>query len=313
MIEHYLEEGLRRVNQEATLQELGDRSTYIGSSDVTGCIRKSVMEKLYPVEPDLTTLLRFERGHMSEKILKKALDAMDRKYEYQHESIHPEAPFKAHIDFLFHSKDTIAVLECKSVSAIPSAPYEDWITQLHYQMGLLGIENPDKKIRGAVFALNLNTEQRKIFNGYQSDPVIFDGLIKKASEIWDCMSTGKDDQTLRTQKGPLCAWCHYRQGCPAFKVNEDTPEIPIEEDVQSFLSLKESEKVIKGEITSLSNMIKAAIQANARGGKIKAGDYVCALSRRSRTGLSGNLLKKEMPDIHKKYSTTSSYDVLLID
>ena len=313
MIEHYLIEGLKKVNQEATLRELGDRSQYIGSSDVTGCMRKAVMEKLDPTEPDLTTLLRYERGHMVEGILKKALDSMGVEHEYQHEASHPEAPLKAHIDFLFHGKNTEAILECKSVSCIPGTSYENWIVQLHYQMGLLAMEMPDKAVRGAIFAMDLNSGDRKMFNGYRFDPVIFGGLVKKAEEIWDCVCSNEDDKKMKTEKGPLCAWCHGRPGCPAFRVNGDIPEVPIEEDVLNYISLKETEKNLKGEIKELSEMIKAAIKNNTDNGKIKAGDYIATLSQRTRTGLNDNLLKKEKPDIHKKYSTTSSYEVLLID
>jgi len=315
MIEYYLREGLKKASREATLRELGDRSTYVGSSDIAGCMRRTVMEKLNPSEPDLVTLLQFERGHMVEGILKKALDAMGCKYEYQHESVHPEAPFKAHIDFLFHGKDTDAILECKSVPGIPKTTYENWITQLHYQMGLLAMEKPGRKIRGAIFALDLNSGQEKIFNGYQFDPVIFDGLMKKAGEIWDCVCANEDDQKIRTEKGPLCAWCDSRPGCPAFRLNEDIPEVPIEEDVMAYLSLKEAAKDLDEEIRKLSETIKAAIKntGNGKNGKIKAGNCIASLSRRSRNGLNGNLLKREMPEIYKKYSKTSSYEVLLID
>jgi len=313
MIERILSEGLKKTNKEATLQELGDRSKYIGSSDVPGCMRKTVMEKLNPDDPGITTLLRYERGHMVEKILKKALDAMNVRYEYQHEVTHPDAPLKAHLDFLFHSNDTEAILECKSVSGIPSAPYEDWITQLHYQMGLLAMEKRDKKIRGAILALDLNTGQRKVFNGYQLDLTVFGELVKNAEEIWSCVCCNEDDQKLRTQKGPLCAWCNHRPGCSAFKVNEDIPEVPIEEDVQNYLAMKETAKQLDKKIKELSVMIKAVIKNNTDHGKIKVGDYVASLSQRKRTGLDDGLLKKEMSEIHKKFTKTLSYEVLLIN
>jgi len=122
VIEHYLIEGLKKVNQEATLRELGDRSQYIGSSDVTGCMRKAVMEKLDPTEPDLTTLLRYERGHMVEGILKKALDSMGVEHEYQHEASHPEAPLKAHIDFCSTAKTPKPYWNANRYRAFPARP-----------------------------------------------------------------------------------------------------------------------------------------------------------------------------------------------
>ncbi len=40
--------------------ELGDRSLYVGASDVAQCPRKVVLSKTEPVAQDLQTLIRFE-------------------------------------------------------------------------------------------------------------------------------------------------------------------------------------------------------------------------------------------------------------
>jgi hypothetical protein len=48
---------------------------------------------------------------------------------------------KAHLDFMFSRQNKIAVLETKSVSNIPDAPYPSWIEQIHFQMGLVALNN----------------------------------------------------------------------------------------------------------------------------------------------------------------------------
>ncbi|HGY11401.1 MAG TPA: hypothetical protein ENK36_03450, partial [Desulfobacterales bacterium] len=104
--------------------ELGDRAEYVGASDVGQCPRKVVLSKTQPVPYDLQTLIRFERGNLVERIVKNAFDHAGIQYDPQVEIIHPEFNhLKAHLDFMFSRQNEIAVLETKSVSNIPDAPY----------------------------------------------------------------------------------------------------------------------------------------------------------------------------------------------
>ena len=61
------------------------------------------------------------------------------------------------------------VLEVKTVSGIPKFPYEGWIRQLHFQMGLLEESKTSaKEVRGAILALDLDRGDTKYFNkGHQ--------------------------------------------------------------------------------------------------------------------------------------------------
>ena len=61
----------------------------IGASDIAGCPRKIILQKLEPQKPSLTTLLRFSRGHLAENVVKKALKNSDTSsWEYQKELVH---------------------------------------------------------------------------------------------------------------------------------------------------------------------------------------------------------------------------------
>ena len=101
--------------------ELGDRTQYIGSSDVGSCARKVYLQKQDPSEPDFSTMMRFSRGHVAEILLDNMFTAAGVKhlYDTQVEVVHPDHPLKAHIDFLFYAdfdgKPQLHVIEVKSV------------------------------------------------------------------------------------------------------------------------------------------------------------------------------------------------------
>ena len=97
---------LRTLAEQHTVETLGDRSEYLGASDIGYCPRKVILEKIHPSEHDLATLLRFQRGHMAEDIIARAFTAAGySNFEQQMEIVLPgDVPLKAHIDFVFTSK-----------------------------------------------------------------------------------------------------------------------------------------------------------------------------------------------------------------
>ncbi len=206
-------------------------------------------------------------------------------------------------------------MEVKSVSQIPEDPYEGWVMQLNFQLGLLAMNKTDAHVRGAILALDLNTGETKMFNGYNMDPVLFGGLVTKAETIWDYMNSEADqDQDIPTEKGPLCSWCVYRSDCPAFDLGEDVPEAPVENEVQEYLGLKEQQKDISARIKKLSSLLKSTIgNTNPDERKIRAGDHVVALRDRSRSGIDSKQLKENHPGIYEECTKKSSYSVLLVD
>ena len=187
--------------------DLGNRLEYVGASDVAGCPRKAVLSKTDEPVHDLGTLIRFAKGHLSESLLlaglkkhRKSLPEWKHQYEARHKS---KDHLRAHLDFLFKSKDILAVLEVKSVDGIPADPYESWICQVHFQMGLVCERFPEKIVKGAVLAIDLNKGEAKLFNGYQYDSRIFQGLVRKAEHIWQGLQ--HPETHIETEKGPLCA------------------------------------------------------------------------------------------------------------
>ena len=119
---------------------------------------------------------------------------------------------------------------------------------------------------------------------------------------------------ISTEKSPLCAWCRYRPDCPAYDQGEEIPSLPLEDELQEYLGLKENMKDLKEQIDKLAEMFKAGIaNANPDGDSIRVGETVMRRSVRTRTFIDGHRLQKDLPDIHAKYSTETTYEVLVVE
>ena len=128
----FIEKGLVKNNE--LDNSLGDRSKYVGASDIGGCLRKSYLDKINPQEKDAQTLAVLLRGHLAESLVAKALDAQNIKYQTQVEL--QEDFIKAHLDFVFCSPKECVVVEVKSTNNIPDTPYTSWVLQIQLQMYL---------------------------------------------------------------------------------------------------------------------------------------------------------------------------------
>ena len=99
-LDAFINKNLPKVLAEHTVNSLGDRSTYIGASDIGGCLRSSYLGKKQKVDYDISQHIVFERGHLSEGIVAKMLEGTP--YKTQVEAIGKADngfPIKAHIDF----------------------------------------------------------------------------------------------------------------------------------------------------------------------------------------------------------------------
>ena len=287
--------------------ELGNRNEYVGASDVGQCPRKVVLSKTQPVPCDLQTLLRFERGNLVERIVENALNFSGIRYAPQVEVIHPKFNhLKAHLDFMFSRQNEIAVLETKSVSKIPDAPYPSWIEQVHFQMGLVALNNSSLHVRGAVLAIDLSSGKFHVFNDYSHNPALFKGLVEKAEHIWSAVN---GDVEPYTEKDILCTWCPYRQSCPEY-LNQDLVDLPIQKEVEEYLSLKENEKAIKANLDTLKAIIKKTVKPY---GEAKAGEHTIKLGSSTRTSLDTKSLMSEHPEICEEFKKISTFSRLYVN
>ncbi|PAF46154.1 hypothetical protein BKH46_08735 [Helicobacter sp. 12S02634-8] len=251
--------------QQAQDTSLGDRSRYIGASDVGQCPRKCYLGKIHKVESDTKGILAQTRGHLSESILEEGLKGQNIKYRSQVEVAGKNQPWlKAHLDFLIESGGESVVIECKNTKNSLDTPYESWVLQLQTQMGLMrenGIE-----VKRGIIAVLLIAEDRLIAFEYDFDPLLYEVAIKKASLVWDSLQSGVEPQA---ETSFLCPYCPFKDTCP--KQAKDGEELPKEfiEKIEKLKKIQESEKVAKGMKQEITDHLKAMNIKFAKAGEYK--------------------------------------------
>ena len=148
--------GLEAHAKQATALQLGDRSTYVGMSDIGAmqeCPRAAVLRKCrqpacspkndtVSQRADLRRQLVLQRGHWLEDGIAKALQAHHFHMLPQVELCVPDGaiPLKAHMDFVLAEgkpHPVVRILELKSTEHLPAAPSSAYATQIHGQISLL--------------------------------------------------------------------------------------------------------------------------------------------------------------------------------
>jgi len=149
-----LAKGLVECSAQRTASSLGDRSRYIGMSDIglaLECLRAAVGRKHFRDDAlvhqhDLPSLiarqLRLQRGHWFEAGIAQVFRQRRQPVIEQLEIVtsHNGVPIRAHLDFVFASavgQPTVRILELKSCENIPSTLYSSYETQVYGQVGLL--------------------------------------------------------------------------------------------------------------------------------------------------------------------------------
>jgi hypothetical protein len=291
-------------------EKLGDRTNYIGASDVAQCPRKAVLSKLNPIKHDVETLTRFQRGHLAENLLKKIFDKTNYCYTTQMELTHPDFPYiKAHLDFVFYTKNMrkIGVLELKTVSNIPDNPYESWIQQLYFQMGLLQLQYPESEIKGSILAIDVNSGKIEEFNSFKPFTPIFNILLSKAEKIkkaidGNCVEWDDIEESL------LCSVCPYKTDCPALIKGE---KVEFPDDIkQKVKKLKELAKIEK-ETKSLKNEIKLYMESMSIKTGIADDVIVQYQSRKGRKILDEQALKEAI-DLTPFYKEGDPYSFITL-
>ena len=154
-----IRQGLQAVSQQNTAAHLGDRSTYVGMSDIGQhweCPRAALARKVLPAADSLERLLTLQRGHWFESGVGQALASLglhvlpQLEITWQHQGV----PIKAHLDFVLvwgAPVNAIRILEVKSTDKLPDTPHDSHLLQLHGQIGLLAMawDKPAFSLRAA--------------------------------------------------------------------------------------------------------------------------------------------------------------------
>jgi len=303
MLENIFEKFLPIINKKKTEEEFGKRD-YIGASDVVKCPRQWFLQK-DNFQFDAKTLVKMYRGKIAEHLLVDVFNETNFKYETQKEFTHPKIEkIKCHIDFFFYAKNykKIGICECKTTNGIPDEPYESWILQLYFQLGLTKLIYPDSEIKGAIFVIDLNSGDFKEFNGFSPNDSIFESLIEKAKNMLEIKSL----ENTWTETSLLCGYCPFKVDCPVHTKNTD--EIDIPEDV---LNLAKEYRNTQSEIRELQKKLddkKAKLLAfTGENFKASSKDIVIKVAKVDTKIIDSKKLKAEMPEIFEQFSKTKSY------
>jgi len=148
--------GLQEHASQSTASQLGDRTQYIGMSDIAmmqECPRLAVLRKVEPMNDDSVSMdnyervlkrqLTLQRGHWLEDGIANALYANGFKVIPQLELsiMAGKVPIKVHFDFVLIGENSIRpiirVVELKSTANIPKIPSKAYETQIQGQVSLL--------------------------------------------------------------------------------------------------------------------------------------------------------------------------------
>lgn len=309
-----LQDALQQLATQHTMEMLGDRTTYLGASDIGACPRKTILNKLNTPKSDLVTLLRYQRGHMAEDIVAAAFTVAGfTNFKRQVEArATGDVPVMAHLDFVFISevRKTMAVLEVKAPENIPEHPYGAWETQLYLQMGLLADSFPDYTVeKGAILAVNFGDQGMQLFSGYTPQTTIYEGLIDRATTIWNQyqhFSEG-DLATPAMEVGPLCGYCPFLMDCPKFEAEEVRE---LTESVEILVELQHQQRDLESEIGMRKSDLLAIV---AQRGPLKAYGQLLRKAVRTRKVLDTDRLTQFLQDYGHSladFQKSSSYSFL---
>ena len=142
--------GLERSAEQRTAIQLGDRSQYVGLSDIAqmlDCPRAALAGKLYipeyrSTDEALKHKITFHRGHWFERGVHQALVGygLSPLSQLEIEIRYGDVPIKAHLDFTLvtdQPQPTVRILEVKSTAKLPTTLSESYLMQIGAQTALL--------------------------------------------------------------------------------------------------------------------------------------------------------------------------------
>lgn len=294
----FINKNLPKVLAEHTVNSLGDRSTYIGASDIGGCLRSAYLGKKQKVDYDIAQHIVFERGHLTEGIVAKMLEGTP--FKSQVEAIGKADngfPIKAHLDFVVDFGKEVVIVEAKSTSNPIEQPYDSWVLQTQLQMWLLK-NNKDyqgKPIRGYIIAIDVNSGWFKTFE-VEPNGTLLNIALSRANTLSIALNSNKcPDGEIKL----YCDRCPFKGDCEAVS-NGASKQLPFE--IKSFIGRLKELKATDKEIKKIKETVKNYMEATNT--NVAKSDNT-TVSLRENSGdmynIDINRLRVEQPDIYAKY------------
>ena len=306
-LDEFIAKNLLRVLKQETKDTLGDRNTYIGASDIGGCPYQTVMSKKNPPKHSIKQQIRFQRGHLAENLVSKMLDSEEFNVIDQYEVLGQigEIPLKAHLDKLIKSKDKCVIIEVKTTSSPVDEPYESWIYQVQFQMGLM-LEDCDHKVEAYILAMDLNTGWLKTFP-IEFDDTLFEHCLKKAEHLEDAMKGLVEPKAIIQN---YCGMCHLKMTCP--KQGQFAEDLP--EDIKKDLEfIKKSKNMAKESKQREQKVKEYLVNTGISQAKDTCSETVVSIREQETSRFNTTAFARDYPELHTEYlNTSSSYRMTVI-
>jgi len=310
---------------------LGDRTHYIGASEVGSCLRKVVLSKLFPEPFDQASMGRMLAGKAMEnevvQIVRIALKGRLRNTgRVQLDLRHPTLPFHAHPDGRiiggFDGLEGDGVLEVKTASAGTFDKYSktglpsQYISQVQAQMGLSGL----------LWALVVLVSRENL-SEMATFTVHFDAdhyaqLEERAALAASALADNNIlEQLCGEPERGYCYSCPYAGNCAIYQGQREAgkrgeiPEVTrlqLECELEELASLESNLGPMQERVTELRDQVKTALLCTGAN-RVVLENGTVQIVESSRTSFDSKSLLREAPDVFARFQKTSTFSTLRIN
>jgi len=292
-IKKFFEANLRKTLKEETKAKLGDRSKYIGASDIVACPRAAYLNKVSPVEFDIEKLMIFEGGHAFENVVEKMMGNAPYKREVEFTDGAEQYPIKVHCDFIVFNKQTkeATIIEVKTKKSDDLTPYTENIMQVQFQWYIAerSLKEHGWKVKNAYLVVgNRNTGKYEVHE-VKKDENLQKLLIKKAKMLREALIKKEEPEG---EEKLYCSSCPYRKSCGTFCKGAVGASF-LEDEVQKILELEEQKKLLEEKIKAKKEALKKYLEEKEVS-KVKTGEHIVSLTKETfYVTLDINAIKKD--------------------
>jgi len=299
-IKEVFEKNLREALKKETQEKLGDRTKYIGASDISGCLRAAYFNKTNPVELPIEKLLIFERGHNTELIIEKMLGNMPYKREVEFETSDEPYPARVHLDYVVINKKekSITIIEVKSQNNDNFTVYPSYLLQVNFQWLVADtvLKNKGWKVKNAfVIMVNNNSGKYEVVE-VEKDEELQKIALEKAKALRAALIK---KEAPEGEEQLYCSQCPYKSGCPTF-CKGAVNDFAIAKEAEEVMSLEKEIKKLQAIVKEKKEKIKQYLEVKGVS-KVKAGEHIVSITAEtSYKTIDTQKLKKENEDLYKE-------------
>lgn len=308
---------------------LGDRSRYVGASEIGSCLRRVVLSKQYPEPFDPASMGRMLAGRAMEnevvQLVRLSLNGRLRNTgRVQLNLQHPTLPFHAHPDGRiigeFDGLEGDGVLEVKTASVATFEKYsksglpQNYLDQVQSQMGLANLS-----WALVVLVSRENLAEMTPFT-LHFDPNHYAQLEERAALAASALENTEIQLCGEPERG-YCYSCPYSADCSAHQAQREAgkrgeiPEITrlqLECQCEELAQLESSLGPMQERVTELRDQVKTALLCTGAN-RVVLENGTVQIVESSRTGFDSKSLLREAPEVFARFQKTSTFSTLRIN